>query len=570
MTKHKIKEINFRKAVEIIKKVIYITKIGPLYVSIQLFSSLIIAFLDGLSVGLLLPLAKGIIDSDFSFLETVPVFKNIIFHFPILLEEASVKFIFILLILIIFAVNMARNTISYAIALYSSYQNRKFTFNIGKAMFARYLRFGKMYFDKTSHGEITVTMGYSQSINQIMLSNLLIFRTGLTFLFYFGIMIFISWKLTLFIVVIFPVLHYSVDWIIRKIKVTATVHTELAIRLARQIFNTISCIPLVKAYAKEKEAMRKYISIDYELVKVNFSMEKKRKLIDPLQEIIALSSILLLISAAAFIFLKEKFGEIGNFLVFFYIIRKTLPLFKTITLERANLMMATPRFFKAMEIFNDKDKFFVMEGDKRFTGLKKNIEFKHLNFFYRKKIQVLKDISFSAEKGKVTAIVGPTGAGKTTIANLLLRFYNCPPGTIFIDGVEIEKFTSASLKEHIALVSQNAFLFNDTLKYNITFACERKIENKEIFEVLKKARLYDFVMKLPNGLDEEAGDRGIKLSGGEKQRLSIARALLKNTEILILDEATSSLDTKTERIIHESIEEATKNKTTIVINLKKR
>ena len=161
--------------------------------------------------------------------------------------------------------------------------------------------------------------------------------------------------------------------------------------------------------------------------------------------------------------------------------------------------------------------------------------------------------------------MGPTGAGKTTIVSLLMRFYDCSPSSIFIDEEDIRNFTLKSLRSHIALVSQEILLFNDSIRNNIVFGLVRDIGEEELIEVTKKARLYNFILRLPNGFDTEIGDRGVKLSGGEKQRIAIARAILKGAEILILDEATSSLDSKTERLIQESIDEAIMGRTAIVI-----
>ena len=217
------------------------------------------------------------------------------------------------------------------------------------------------------------------------------------------------------------------------------------------------------------------------------------------------------------------------------------------------------------KVFDDKDKFFVVEGKKVFKSLERKIEFKNLNFSYVKEVGVLKDITFSIEEGKLTAIVGPTGVGKTTLIDLLLRYYDCPPSSIFMDGIDIRNFTLSSLRGQLALVSQDTLLFNDTLKNNIIYGLDRDISDKELIEVVKKARLYDFIIKLPDKLDTYIGDRGVKLSGGEKQRVSIARALLKDAEILILDEATSSLDSRTERLIQEAIAEAIRGRTTVVV-----
>jgi len=217
------------------------------------------------------------------------------------------------------------------------------------------------------------------------------------------------------------------------------------------------------------------------------------------------------------------------------------------------------------EILSNEDKFFVKGGTKEFKGLKEKIEIKNLTFSYVTGLPILNNASFSIEKGKMTAIVGPTGSGKTTIISLLIRFYEIPKSTIVIDGIDIKDFTLESLRKHMALVSQETLLFNDSLRKNIIYGLKRNVSEKELIEATKKARLYEFIKKLPEGFETTIGDRGVKLSGGEKQRLSIARALLKKVEILMLDEATSSLDSITEKMIQESIDEAVKGRTSIVI-----
>ena len=207
----------------------------------------------------------------------------------------------------------------------------------------------------------------------------------------------------------------------------------------------------------------------------------------------------------------------------------------------------------------------MVQGKKIFTGLKRKIEFKHMNFSYTKDVQILKDLSFSIEKDKTIAIVGSTGSGKTTILNLLMRFYDIPPNTIFIDGTDIKDFSVLSLHNYIAIASQDALLFNDTIRNNLTYGLTRKISDKELYDALRKARLFRYVMALPNKVDAYIGERGVRLSGGEKQRLVVARMLIKSSEIFMLDEATSSLDSKTEQLVQEAINEVVKNRTSIII-----
>ncbi|MEI6863153.1 MAG: ATPase, T2SS/T4P/T4SS family [Candidatus Omnitrophota bacterium] len=165
----------------------------------------------------------------------------------------------------------------------------------------------------------------------------------------------------------------------------------------------------------------------------------------------------------------------------------------------------------------------------------------------------------------IILVVGPTGSGKTTLISLIMRFYDCPKGAILLDGEDVREFTVKSVRRHIALVSQETLLFNDSIRNNLSFGLDREVSDDELIVVAKKARIYDLIASLPDGIDTEVGDRGIKLSGGEKQRVAIARALLKGSSILILDEATSSLDSKTESLIQDAVDSAIQNKTAIII-----
>jgi len=540
-------------------------KAKPLYFIVQVFSSFLIAFLDGLSLGLLVPLAKGIIEMNFSFLEDAPFFKNIIGYFPELFDKAPAKAIFIILVTIIFTAAAMKSVMEYISALYAAFQKEKYIANVKKFIFARYLTFGKLFFDRNSQGSISETLGFSKHIGDFLDAIVAFFHATFTISIYAILMVMISWRLSIFAALIFLVLHYSLKWIIQKIGKTGKQHTEASLRLGREVFNILTCMPLIKAYNKENEVNKKFVSIVDLIRQLNYSMLKKIEIIKPLQEIIMLASILLMISAAAFLFVKERLGGISGFFVFFYIIRRSMPLFGKFNHVKAQFIRSKAPIKEVLNVCKDEEKYFVLGGNKVFSEIRNKIEFRDLNYSYIKDILVLKNINLSIEKGKMTAIVGPTGSGKTTITSLIMRFYDCPPGAIFINDVDIKEFTVESIREHIALVSQDTLILNDTVRLNIAFGVKGKTNDKKILEAAKKARIYDFIMKLPKGMDTEVGDRGVKLSGGERQRLSIARALLKDSNILILDEATSSLDTHTEHLIQEAIEEVVKGRTTIVI-----
>jgi ABC-type multidrug transport system fused ATPase/permease subunit len=252
-------------------------------------------------------------------------------------------------------------------------------------------------------------------------------------------------------------------------------------------------------------------------------------------------------------------------MVYFYIVMNASSKFGTLSGFRGTLAAATGPLSEVRRIFTEEGKFFVRGGSKHFTGIGSEIACKDLSFSYDDDRTVLSHISFILPKGAMTAIVGPTGAGKSTLINLFMRYYDCPPQSIFVDGTDIREFTLESYLEHVALVSQETLLLHDSLRNNILYGIRREVGDAELNSVLKQARLTDFIGKLSQGVDTLIGDRGVRLSGGEKQRVSIARALLKGADILILDEATSSLDSETEKLIQEAIDEAVQGRTSIVI-----
>ena len=560
----KIKDIRYYRNLLKIKK--FLNELGVSLASFLLpaFLALVAAGFVGITTILLLTITKGIISGDFSFVRETRFLKIIPDSFPHLFTSYAAIFSMLLGGVLISLI--LKNFFQYFSRLRFAYQIRKFTDNLRRAIFDRYLTFGKLFFDRANTGYLNnVLLGFTHRIGWevVHLQNLLIIF--LMLIVYIAIMFWISWKLTILTMIIFPVFNYSLKWIIEKLKKTSLIYSDREGFMSEKAYNILSCIPLVKVYNREEEEKKEFAGISKNVKEIEYSMDKKHIIVNPLQEIITFIAVALLISYIAFETVKGRSREISTLLVFFYTLKKASNLFGVFGFMRVSMATIEGPIRKILKVFSDKGKFFVVSGKKAFEGLKESIEINDLVFSYISEIKVLKNVNVSIEKGKMTAIVGETGGGKTTLINLLMRFYDCSPQAIKIDGIDIRKFSAKSLRASMSLVSQDALLFNDTLKNNILYGLREKITDERLLEVLKRARLYDFVMGLPDGLDTYTGDRGVKLSGGEKQRVAIARAVLKGSEILILDEATSSLDSITEHLIQEAINEVVKNKTVIVI-----
>ncbi len=551
---------NIAEIIKFLRKI----KIRPSYIVLGLMLSFLLAFLEGLSASLLIPLVRGAVQMDFGFLKTTPISKHIFKLLPPLVTSSALA-TFIFFMVVLFLITMIKNVIKYGYTLINASQGLRLSHNMRVEIFDRYLNCGKLFFDRSHISNLqNILFVHSGRLISIITSFESFIEKFITLTIYFIIMCKISWSISVSMLFIFPVTYYLMQGLIKKIGETSLALIKKSNEIHRKAYNLLTCIPLIKAYNSENMERRKFNYLSETMSKMDFSIDKKNGLIGPIQECISFAAMMLMALYMFFLVTQGK-SNIINFMIYFYLLKKVMSYSGIFNEFKMSIVRVTGSLYEVQEILNDKDKFFITSGDKEFTGLKEGIEVKNLFFSYTPDTSVLKGISLYIKKGEVTAIVGPSGCGKTTLISLLLRFYDCPPSSIFVDGTDIRDLSFKSLKKHIAIVSQDTLLFHDTLKSNLIYGLHEDVSKERMDDVVKRARLYDYIKKLPNGFETQIGERGVKLSGGEKQRLSIARALLKDSEILILDEATSSLDSITEGLVHEAIEEAIKNRTAIIV-----
>ena len=538
--------------------------IKPLFFIIPLALSFLSAMCEGLSLAFLAPLAKGLINRNFDFVRSIPLLGIVMEKVSAFYEKPFFpEFMFITGLIIFFAV--LKEVLKYISSLMIGYRQQRLTMELRQKMMERYLGFGKLYFDRTTPGYIRTVLGFAIPVTDLLSMMNSIVNSIFTLGIYFVIMFKASWKVSLFCILIFPAMNYSVSWIINKVRKTSMDLVKALETASVKTYNMLSSISLIKAYSREKEEIDEFTKVNEKRRELQLSVMKKSLLIPGIQSSMMLVASMLLLFFMAYLVVAGKGKEeLSGFLVIFFVLRRLGNHFQFFNSAKLALAQVGPKITRVKDVFDDKDKFRVKSGTRNFSGLKSNIEIQGLNFAYLKGRPILKDISFTIEKGKMIAIVGETGVGKTTIVQLIMRFYDCPPDSIKIDGTDIREFNIQSFRKKISFVGQDNMIINDTIKKNILFGVDHASE-KDLIKAVKNARLFDFIIDLPYGFDTMVGDRGVMLSGGEKQRVSIARALLRKAEIIILDEATSALDSVTERMIREAIDEVVKDRTTIAI-----
>ena len=375
---------------------------------------------------------------------------------------------------------------------------------------------------------------------------------------------YLKWDWALMALVIFPIMVFPVANIARKLRRFSRKGQEILGNINATVLESFSGIKIVRAFgmeSREIDKFRLYNDSYLEVVKKNV---KYVEITSPLLEVLGVISAAFILWYGGNQVLNEEISQ-GTFLAFivalFMMYSPIRILFKIYT----NIQTALAGAERVFDIL-DQDVEKVQEGHFELQGINDGIEFKNVSFRYpSRSTMILNEINLSVRKSEIIAIVGMSGAGKTTMVDLLFRFFDVTSGSILIDGKNIQDYELASLRRQLALVTQETFLFNDTISNNIAFGCERKATHNEIMEAAQAAHVDHFVSNLDDGYETIIGERGVKLSGGQRQRVAIARALLRNAPILVLDEATSALDSESERLVQDALHNLMEHRTSFVI-----
>jgi subfamily B ATP-binding cassette protein MsbA len=525
------------------------------------------ATLEGASMALLVPLAKGLASDSFTAIWDLAGFSTVRRWFPdaVALVSGSNRRTFLFLVVLLFASSLLGVALGLAAARICAWRNGLYAARVKSHTLARCLSFGKLYFDKSSLATVYEAVGFSEVLLGVLAAVEVAIDSALRLAAHVVVMVSISWPMTLFIAIAFPALR-AVDRILARRSVRASEDAlQTGHEFALQVFNVVSSIPLMKTLALETRTARRFDELVERLRRFSLERDNAVLLAGPLQQMFTLAALLIVVVAAVAFARTDRTVELSVMCAFLLVVRRAVPTLGFATNLRLRFSQARPSLERLAEVFDDQDKFFVTSGSREFQGLRDGIEFRDLSFAYTDDIPVLRRLSCTMPAGKTTALVGETGCGKTTATSLIARLYECPPGTVFFDGIDIREFSRDSLARRISYVGQEAWLFNDTLRANLVVGLDRAAPDEELLDMLNRVRLGAMVAELPDGLDTTIGDLGSKLSGGEKQRLCIARALLRQADLVLLDEATSALDSETELDVLQAIEQATRGATVVTI-----
>ena len=422
------------------------------------------------------------------------------------------------------------------------------------------------FFDRNSTGKLLSRITYDSEMIASSSSGSLItiVREGAYIISLLAVMFYTSWELTLVLFVIGPIIAVLIT-IVSKIfrKLSKNLQDSMG-ELTATTEQMLKGHKVVLSFGGQLVEEERFNKVSNNMRRKGMKMVTADSISDPVVQIIASLALAAVLFLATTPLIAEDNLSAGSFTVVFSSMLAMMRPLKSLTNVNSQFqrgMAACQTLFAILDLEPEKD-----NGTYQAEPAKGELEFKNVSFAYQGKEELaLNNISFSVPAGKTVALVGRSGSGKSTIANLVTRFYDIEQGEILLDGVNIQDYRLSNLRENCAVVSQQVHLFNDTIANNIAYAAQDKYSREEIIAAAKAAYALEFIEKLPQGFDTVIGENGASLSGGQRQRLAIARALLRNSPVLILDEATSALDTESERAIQSALDELKKDRTVIVI-----
>ncbi|MBB6612983.1 ABC transporter ATP-binding protein [Pontibacter sp. Tf4] len=488
------------------------------------------------------------------------------YHFgQIILDEGrqgALMFVCIIIVISVFLANLFRYLAFRIIGELRAHVVR----NMRRAVYQRVTELHMGYFSNERKGDLMTRLTVDiQEVESSVVSTLtVVIREPVSIIAFFVLLFNMSVELTLFSLILLPLSGGIIAGLSKKLKRKAQEGQNSLSFILTIIDETLSGMRVIKAFNAEPFILSKFHDQNNRYARIQRSIAHKRDLASPLSEFLGVTVVAgLLLYGGTLVLNQQSDLSAAEFITYIILFSQVLVPAKAMSGAFSNIQRGLVSGDRVLQVIDTKPKIVNKPDAKVLPAFQNEIEFRDVSFAYGKKA-VLQDISFRIPKGKTIALVGPSGGGKSTLADLVPRFYDPTSGAILIDGHDIRDYTIESVRGQIGVVTQESILFNDTIFNNIAFNKTDATE-EEVIAAAKIANAHEFIVHTEEGYQTMIGDRGGKLSGGQRQRLSIARAILQNPPILILDEATSALDTESEKLVQEALTNLMKNRTSIVI-----
>ncbi|NUY82045.1 ABC transporter ATP-binding protein [Flavobacterium sp. MAH-1] len=558
-----------------LKKIIPFAKPYKKYAYLNIFFNVLYALFSTLSFVALMPMLDVLFEKN-KRVYVKPVYTDIEhikdygsgllnYHLTAFTKAHDMGTTLMLLVGGIITLFLLKNLCDYLAMFFVTFLKNGVLKDLRTAMYDKILHLPIAFFSEKRKGDTIARI--SNDVNEVQNSMLavleLIVKEPLTIVFTIIAMFLISVKLTMFVFIFIPISGYIISLVGKQLKKKSSLAQKEQGVFLSTLEETLGGLKVVKSYNAEKHFGEAFRKSTYRFFKLSNSINNRQNLASPMSEFLGIFVIAFLLIYGGQMVLEEGTLAASSFITYMGLAYNILTPAKAISKASYGVKRGAAAADRVLEILHEHNPIVTKPGAIHKETLESGIELQNITFGYLED-KVLKDFSLTVKKGETVALVGQSGSGKSTIANLLTRFYDVDSGEILLDGTDLRDLDMQSLRGLIGLVTQDSILFNDTIKANVSLG-KPNATDEEVIEALKVANAYEFVKDLPEGIMTNIGDSGNKLSGGQKQRLSIARAVLKNPPIMILDEATSALDTESERLVQQALENMMQNRTSVVI-----
>ena len=499
-------------------------------------------------------------------LDFVSIKENFYFFFGQIINKHGEKTMLIYIALAVVALYFLKNLFRYLAMYFLANVRNGVVKDLRNDLYKKVLILPLAFYTEQRKGDLMARMTNDvQEIEWSIMSSLeMLFRDPINIISFTVTLFFISPQLTLFVMVLLPVSGYLIGLVGKSLKRSSQKGQKRMGVILSIIEETISGLRIIKAFNAISFAEKRFRKTNQDYTRVMIRLYRKRDLASPLSEFLgAVVIAIVLWFGGSLVLSPDSHLRPSVFIMYIGIFTQLLPPAKSITQAYYNVQKGAASVERIQQVLDEPEVIEQKPDAVSKKSFQNEIEYKNVSFRYQKD-DVLKNIQLTIHKGRMIAVVGPSGGGKSTLVDLLPRFYDCTQGEIIIDGIPIRDLVIDDLRGLMGIVTQETILFNDSVFNNIAFGMSN-VSVEDVIAAAKVANAHEFIEKMPLGYYTNIGDRGTKLSGGQRQRLSIARAVLRNPPILILDEATSALDTESERLVQQALENLMKNRTSVVI-----